>query len=161
ALMIASHGQAQQLPTAPVPVTVTTLPHPEAAPGPPAAPVLVAPPNGLIWPPPPSPPLAPPPDLISPPPGFFVTFEGQALFPHIKKRLAAPVMVDNLFANVVHLPTADLDDTGSPRIELGYRFPQGFGGVVAAYRNVTTEGFGAIAPFDLVGDGALRSRLNL
>src|SRR5262249_42285503 len=86
---------------------------------------------------PPAPPL-PPQDLIPPPPGFFVTFEGQALFPHIKNRLAAPVMVDNLFANVVHLPTADLDDTGSPRIELGYRFPQGFGGVVAAYRNVTT-----------------------
>src|SRR5437867_3751110 len=161
-------GLAQQLPPAPVPVpvqaTVTTLPHPEMPPAPPPPPTLPPPPpygpyrggNGLI--------LAGDPlldDPNSPPLGFFATFEGQVLFPHIKNRLTAPVAVDGLFTDIVHLPTAELDSTGSPRIELGYRFPRGFGEFVAAYRNVNTEGFGRIIAFDPVSDGLLHSRLDV
>jgi len=96
-----------------------------------------------------------------PPPGFFATIEGQVLFPHIKNRLTAPVAVDGLFTNLVHLPTAELDNTGCPRIELGYRLPQGFGEFSVAYRSVVTEGGGRLIAFDPVSDGLVTSRLNV
>src|SRR5205823_12173821 len=59
----------------------------------------------------------------------------------------------------VHLPTASLDWVAAPRIELGYRFAEGAGAVIASYYGVNTTGNALIADFDPLGAGALRSRL--
>jgi hypothetical protein len=65
----------------------------------------------------------------------------------------APVSVD--------LPAAGLDWTGSPRFELGYRFPDSIGAVVGSFYNVTSQGTDSIAPFDAGGGAFLQSRLNM
>lgn len=49
----------------------------------------------------------------------------------------------------------------SPRFELGYRLPQGFGAFLAAFRFLVTEGSETALRFDAAGDGLLSSRLNL
>jgi hypothetical protein len=67
-----------------------------------------------------------------------------------------------VFAEQVSLPTAELDWTASPRIELGYRFSQGFGEFLLAYHSVVSEGTGTLADFDFDGgQGFLKTRLDL
>jgi hypothetical protein len=98
----------------------------------------------------------------SPPPGWFVGLELNAVGPHIKNRLQAPVTVADTVLNPVHLPTADLDWAGAPRFELGYRLAEGWGEFVASYRFLVSEGTQNLPGFDLDGsDGFLKSRLNL
>ena len=45
-------------------------------------------------------------------------------------------------AGVVHVPMATLEWAGSPRFELGYRLPSGFGEFDVAYRFLSAEGTG-------------------
>jgi hypothetical protein len=81
--------------------------------------------------------------------------------PHIKNRLVAPVTVDGITDNV-HLPTAELDWSGAPRFELGYRFFDGCGEAILAYRSLVSDGHAVLEDFDVDGGtGLLRSRLNL
>src|SRR5438270_10004503 len=100
-------------------------------------------PPALLPPPPPGPPDLSPPyqdrngPLLrgdpwldrpeAPPPGWFLGLELDVVGAHIKNRLQAPVTVDGTTIDPLHLPTADMDWTGAPRIELGYRFDQGWG----------------------------------
>jgi hypothetical protein len=88
--------------------------------------------------------------------------EFDILVPHVKNRLQAPVTVDGFEPNWVHVPGADLDWTGSPRFELGYRLAQGYGEFLLSYRFLVSEGNATLFGFDLDGsDGDLRSRLNV
>ncbi len=94
------------------------------------------------------------------PPGLFAGIEADLVWPHIKNRLTAPVTIDG-FTDTLHLPTASLEFTGSPLFILGYRFPQGCGEFTASYRSLVTEGTRNIENFDFLGDGFLKSRLNV
>jgi hypothetical protein len=93
-------------------------------------------------------------------PGWFGAVELDLLGVHIKNRLVAPVAVGDV-VDTVHLPTASLDWTTSPRFELGYRLGQGFGEFLLTYRSLVTEGKEGIDNFDPAGEGFLKSRLNM
>src|SRR5262249_15181916 len=79
--------------------------------------------------------------------------------PHVKNRLRDTLTVDGLMPNEVHLPSAELDWTGSPRFEVGYRLPSGWGDIALSYRFLISEGsetaLGPDGPF------ALKSRLDV
>src|SRR5437667_2466504 len=175
--------QAQELPPAPTPVTnvpgLPGVPAPVAnAPGSVSAPGSAVPVQpGFIPPPPPPPPgymMNPYPDAnghllrgdpsleipANRPPGWFGGLEADLVWPHIKNRLTASVTIDD-FTDTLHLPTASLDFTGSPKVILGYRFPQGFGEFTASYRSIVTEGTRNVEDVDPLGDSFLKSRLNV
>lgn len=152
---------------------ILTAPVPPSLPGPPG-PILTAP----VPPPLPGPPMpacfAPYQDCNGPllkgdplldsqaPLGWFASFELSLLAPHIKNRLSSEVTIDGFYPNTVHLPTAELCWTGSPRIELGYRLPQASGEFLVAYRSLVTSGRAEYLNFDLDGSaGRLYSALNL
>jgi len=182
---------AQDLPMSPTPVVQQpTGQTPVAdAPGPPRAPVAPAPPApvgpqpgpygptqpGLMPPPPPQGYFINPyPDANGPvihgepllgqtptrPPGLFAGIEADLVWPHVRNRLIAPVTIDG-FTEPLHLPTQSLEVTGSPLFILGYRFPEGYGEFTASYRSLVTEGSRNIDDFDILGQGFLKSRLNV
>lgn len=96
-----------------------------------------------------------------PPPGWFGAVELNVLAPHIKNGLVAPVAVDGASPQNVQLPGASLDWTGAPRLEVGYRFPEGCGEVLASYRLLNSQGTDTLLGFDLDGGpGFLRSQLS-
>jgi hypothetical protein len=78
-----------------------------------------------------------PPEL--PQPGWFGDAEIGIVSPHVKNRLADMVTVGGV-TNNVHLPGAELSWTVSPRFELGYNLPTGFGGFAVSYRLLITDG---------------------
>jgi hypothetical protein len=75
--------------------------------------------------------------------------------------LTALVNVAGAFIDPVHVPIGELDWTGSPRVDLGYRFGQGFGELLLSYRSVDTESDATLANFDIGGSGHLNSRLDV
>lgn len=169
-------GHAQDLPPAPVPVTGGPPPALESSPPlPPGHFAPVLPPTPVPPPPPPAPPACAPyednngPLLVGdplldrpdfPPPGWFFAAEIDLVGAHIKNRLTASVAFDT-FTDQVHLPTAQLDGAGAPLLEIGCRLPQGFGEFLLSYRSVVTEGIDGIPIYDVLGDGILKSRLNV
>lgn len=104
-------------------------------------------------------------------PGWFWAVEMNVVAPQIKNRLQAPVLINSpilqlpavqeFLPAVVHVPTAELDWTGAPRFELGYRFPQGCGELLLSYRFLVSEGKATIPAFDFGDDGFLKSRLDM
>jgi hypothetical protein len=99
---------------------------------------------------------------MSPDPGWFATLEMDLLVAHIKNRLQTTLQVDGFDPNLVHVPPAALDWTGSPRIEVGYGLSGGCGELIFGYRYLSTDGTAVIPGFDLDGsDGVVKSRLNM
>jgi hypothetical protein len=92
-------------------------------------------------------------------PGWFGDAEVIFTAPHLKNQLSGLVTVGPI-TDTLFLPITDLDFAVSPRIEIGYRLPEGFGEFLLGFRFLVTEGNAIIPNFD-VGDGTLRSRLNL
>jgi hypothetical protein len=93
--------------------------------------------------------------------GWFAGIETDIVGAHLKNRLIGPLAFSGS-TDVVQLPSAQLDWTASPRIELGYRLPEGCGAIVLAYRSLVAEGGDLLPGFDLDGsDGVLWSRLNV
>jgi Legionella pneumophila major outer membrane protein precursor len=91
------------------------------------------------------------------PPGWFFGVETDLVGSHIKNRLVNQVGNDK-----VHLPTAELDWTVSPRFEVGYRFAQGAGELLLAYKFLVTTGTGTLPDFDAADNPAnLHSRLDI
>lgn len=168
-LVWASALAAQELPSAPVPVAppgasapAAPAPSPRLSPPPPPAPLppISAPyqenNGGLL----PGDPLLDRPG--SPPPGWFASLELNVLAPHIQNRLQGQVAVDGFVPDTVHLPTAPLDWTGAPRLDIGYRLPEGCGEFLVGYRFLVSEGTNLLYGFDLDGgDAFLKSRLNM
>src|SRR5262245_21683003 len=98
-------------------------------------------------------------DPPSTPPGWFAALDVELVGPAIKQRVQGQVMLGETLVDV-RLPDADLNWTGAPRLQLGYRFAEGVGELAASYRLLATEGSGSIPGFDAAGDGALKSRLD-
>jgi hypothetical protein len=124
--------------------------------------VLQPPPGEFVVPPPPPVQLSIAEPLIFRPenrPGLFAVLDIDIFRPSIGGDLTAEVPVGKGH-HVVSLPYADLDWTGSPRIELGYRFGD-IGSVAAAYRSVVSQGSANVDGFDPAGPAFLRTRLNL
>jgi hypothetical protein len=95
------------------------------------------------------------------PPGWFGALEAGLVASHIRNHLTNQVSVAG-GTDTVHLPTADLDWTVSPRFELGYRFAQAAGELLLAYRFLVTSGSQVLPGFDANGDpAALHSRLDM
>lgn len=139
------------------PVTVTTLPHPVL----PEAPLTAVSPgtfedcNGPL--------------LVGDPlldgqgpagPGWVADLEVGFVKPHFINRLTGSVAVGP-FVDTFTMLNAPLSWTVSPRIELGYRFGQGFGEFLIGYRALVSQGNATVIGFDALGNGSLRSRLNL
>lgn len=151
---------AATLPAQPVPGSALTGPPALLPPPPPGAPQLYTPYQDRNGPLLRGDPLLDRPE--SPPPGWFLGLELNVVVPHIKNRLQADVTIDGSDFGIVHLPTAELDWTGAPRFELGYRMQQGCGEFLVSYRFLVTEGRQVLPGFDLDGnDGWLKSRLDL
>lgn len=117
--------------------------------------------------------------------GWFFTLEGALLKPHINSHLNAGSSLGvsgpsggtaattaggagsatggqiNLFGAPVVLPVADLNWTGSPYLELGYRLPGGAGDFRLGYQILASQGSQQLDNFDAAGAGLLRSRVNL
>jgi hypothetical protein len=135
-----------------------------------ALPLLPVQPRSLFEAPPPGPPLPPLPGpyfeedpLLDrpewPQPGCFATVDLSAMGPHFKNRLNGMVQIGDMPPNAVHVPGADLDWTVSPRLELGYRLPSGFGAIGLSYRFLITDGT-ANGPGPN-GPAAFKSRLDV
>jgi Legionella pneumophila major outer membrane protein precursor len=101
-------------------------------------------------------PLLDPPDC--PRPGWFTGLETSLIKAHIKNHLSASVPTFGL-SSLVSVPQTSLDWTVSPRVEVGYRLPQGAGEVVFAYRFLFTRGSDDLN-FLGVPVGQLDGRLN-
>jgi hypothetical protein len=96
-----------------------------------------------------------PPQL--PQPGWFGDAEVGIVTPHVKNRLTDMVQVGGQ-TNTLHLPSAELDWTASPRFEVGYRLPSGWGGIGLSYRFLSSAG-SEVAPGP-DGPFGLKSRLD-
>jgi hypothetical protein len=152
----------------PAPAVVTTLPRPDELPPPPDA----GPPGPFVLPPPPPcpddcpipalpelRPLAP----CGPAPGPTFAVEFGFLAPHVKNALVAPVEVHpGGFVDTVAFPfTAEQDGAFAPKLTMGWRLRDGLGAVLLSYRNVASEGTEVVPGYDILGDGLLRSRLDM
>lgn len=88
--------------------------------------------------------------------GWLGGVELDVVIPHLRNRLTAPVAVGGGRNDQLHVPGPDLGWTVSPRIELGYRWGQGAGELVGAYRLLNDSGSQAV-----IGGRVLRSALSL
>ena len=127
-------------------------------------------PRSLLEPPPPLGP--PPPDLERPyfqqdplldPPqlgltGWFGSVDIGILKPHLVNELSQPVTFPDGTSTTVGVSPSRLNWTVSPRVEVGYRLPSGFGGVAVAYRYLAAQGSESVIGGD--GPATLTSRLD-
>ena len=82
-----------------------------------------------------------------PQPGWLVDVEVGVLLPHIVNEMHDAVTVNGVTSRV-QLPGGTLDWTAAPRVELGYRLPEGFGEIDLAYRFLGAQGTGTVSgPF--------------
>jgi hypothetical protein len=98
-------------------------------------------------------PLLDPPQF--PQPGCVVAVELQALVPHIFHDIVNTGTVGANAPGSVVVPVPGFDWTASPRIELGYRLPSGFGEFAINYQYIRTNGSGS-TPFGPDGPANLR-----
>jgi hypothetical protein len=169
-------GRAQTLPPAPAPVVAA--PAGATAALPPPNPVPDAPPHQTVFPPPCAPyedcngPLLKgDPNLDRPgypAPGWFGAVELDLVGVHLKNRLTSLVTlqpgsgpVPGMPPGALQLPAAELEWTSAPRVEIGYRFPEGFGSFLIGYQSMVSDGRANLANFDPAGDAFLKTRLNL
>jgi Legionella pneumophila major outer membrane protein precursor len=162
-------GAQEPVPSPAGPVTVTTLPHPQfdapaanCKPGPPAGGMPVLPAGGpfgectgpvLNG----NPFFDPTADLTA---GWIFGAELQIVAPHVTGFLIGQVNVGNVFVDTVGLPTPWYDWAGSPRLELGYRFPDSFGEILCSYRFLGTDGWAMLIGLP-TGTAWMHGRLDL
>lgn len=143
----------------PEPEFLKTLPRP---PDQPASLLAPAPPVG---PPPPNleqpyfvqDPLVNPPELGAV--GWFADVDVGILKPHLLNHVALPVTFPDGRSTLVGVNAVPLNWTAAPRVEVGYRFASGFGGVALSYRNMTSEGSQGLIGTD--GPATLTDQLNV
>jgi hypothetical protein len=91
------------------------------------------------------------------PPGWFTAVEVDFVATHLENRLGSTISNGTF----IHLPTADLAWTVAPRIEIGYRFCEGAGELLLAYKFLVTAGSQPVPGFDAAGGtGDLHSHLS-
>ena len=95
-----------------------------------------------------------------PQPGLFADVDVELLDVHIKNRLFGSDQLSGAnTVDTVHVPGAPLDWTVSPRFELGYNLPSGFGAFSLVYRFLATNGNTTLAGPD--GPETVASRMDL
>ena len=155
----AADAEAAPSLTTPEPEFLETFPRPPDRPGSLMAP---APPLG---PPPPDleRPYFQPDPLLDPPAlgaiGWFADVDLGILKPHLLNHETLPVTLPDGTTVQVGVNASHLNWTVSPRFEVGYRLPTGFGGIAVSYRNLTSQGSEAVIGAD--GPATLSSRLNV
>ena len=101
--------------------------------------------------------------LLAPPNGsqfgWYTAVELQWAMPHVYKDISNSVVAGSRAADTVDLPNRGLDSTVAPRIEVGYKLPEAFGGIALSYRLMGTSG--SAQTFGPDGPAALQSRLDL
>ncbi len=182
--LAAGPAGAQPLPPAPVPVLApvpsSSGPGPSFPP-PPRTELMPPPGTGLTPPPATLPPAGPPVSIGDPTafpagapvnndhildsplplPGWFGAIEVDILKPHVRNGLTGTTTFSDGSTDQVGLPGASLSWTASPRFELGYRMEDGCGEFVLGYRYLGSDGKANLPNYDLLGDGQLKSTLNL
>jgi Legionella pneumophila major outer membrane protein precursor len=93
------------------------------------------------------------------PVGWFSSLEVQAVAPHIYQSVSNFVTAGSRAPDTVDLPNRGLDWTVAPRVEVGYNFPSGFGGIALSYRFMGTSGSASV--FGPDGPAPLQSRMDL
>jgi Legionella pneumophila major outer membrane protein precursor len=73
------------------------------------------------------------------PPGWYFALEADVVGTHIKNALTNQITIGGAAATV-QLPTAPLDWTASPKIQMGYRFGEGAGEFLLSYKFLITSG---------------------
>jgi hypothetical protein len=81
-----------------------------------------------------------------PQPGFVASVEAQAIVPHIFHDIVNTAPVGAAAPGSIAAPVTGFDWTVSPRIEIGYRLPSGFGEFLLNYQYIHTTGSGS-TPF--------------
>lgn len=170
--LAASQGRAQ---TADSPAAADSaaaapaaMPEPEflkTLPRPPDQPASLLVPAAPLGPPPPNleqpyfvqDPLVNPPELGAV--GWFADVDAGFLKPHLLNHLNQPVTFPDGSSTIVAVNAVPLNWTVSPRVEVGYRLPTGFGGFALSYRNMTSQGSQALIGAD--GPATLTSLLNV
>jgi len=101
-----------------------------------------------------------PPDC--PRPGWFTGLDLYLVKPRVRSQLIGDVTPANAVPTLVQVPQVGLDWAVSPRIEIGYRIPQGFGELILGYRFVASDGDRRATLLPFPGpNGAINSRLDL
>jgi hypothetical protein len=151
-------------PPIPGPAAVTEPEFLQSLPRPPDVP-------GSLYAPPP-PPGPPAPDLESPyfqpdplldPPqlgqlGWFFDVDVNVLKPHLVNQESLTVPFPDGTTTSVGVNASHLDWTVSPRVEVGYRLPSGFGGIAVSWRGLAAQGSEGVIGAD--GPAVLTSRLD-
>lgn len=78
-----------------------------------------------------------------PPPGWFSDLEVGIIKAHFKNQLVNSVLIPTpagLVTNTVQTPSAPLDWTAAPRVQVGYRLAGGLGEFAVAWRGFATQG---------------------
>jgi hypothetical protein len=109
-------------------------------------------------------PALPPAVVVAPPAradgvGFFAGLEIDVLVPTIQRNLSGTVTVAGV-PLLVSVPNANLDWTGSPKVEVGYYLADNWGILSASYCSVVSHGTDTLVGFDPGGFADLRTRLN-
>jgi hypothetical protein len=154
----AAESAAASSVTGPEPEFLKTLPRP---PDQPASLLAPAPPLG---PPPPNleqpyfvqDPLLNPPELGAI--GWLTDVDIGILKPHLVNEQNLPVTFPDGSSTNVGVNASRLSWTVSPRFEIGYRLPTGFGGFAVSYRNIASSGSEGVIGAD--GPAMLSSQLN-
>jgi hypothetical protein len=114
------------------------------------------------------------------PPGVFVNIESSVVWPHLRNELVggvvtlaqtsgAPVSTAvglppgagmPITGDLINFPGNPLNPTATPRFELGYRFPDGFGELKLGYRFLDSEGSDTLVVGEL-GPAAQKGRLDV
>ena len=111
------------------------------------------------------------------PAGVFFNLESSVLWPHFTNQLRGgsapnfsvgqpPTGGLPITGDIVRFPGNPLDPTVSPRFELGYRFPDGFGELRLSYRIMDTTGADTLVvmppgPNDNLGPASQKGRLDI
>lgn len=91
--------------------------------------------------------------------GWFADMDVGLLKPHLKNQLTNTVTFPDGTTATVGLPAATLNWTVSPRFEVGYSLPSGFGAISLGYRFLVSEGTNLVIGPD--GPATLKSRLDV
>jgi hypothetical protein len=99
---------------------------------------------------------------VLPQPGWLFDVEVGILLPHVRNEMYDAVTVKGV-TSPVKPSSAPLDWTAAPRVELGYRLPEGFGEIDLAYRFLGSQGTGTVSGPSAAPDGpaTLTSRLDI
>ncbi len=94
-----------------------------------------------------------------PAPGWFAGAEASLVGPHVTNQLMNNVPFAGLMKNQISLQSAQLDWTVSPRFDIGYRLPSGFGEFSLGYRFLASQG--SDSSEQLLGPASLSSLLDI